>query len=88
MQTPQIDSGNTTGQSSSQARTPQTPSKRGQQNHVHGRVNHVSMEQAQNDSGVVLGTFFINSVPATVLFDSGASHSFITDQFVTNITYL
>jgi hypothetical protein len=41
------------------------------------------VEQAQNDSGVVLGTFPVNSVPATVLFDSGASHSFITDQFVT-----
>jgi hypothetical protein len=41
------------------------------------------VEQAQNDSGVVLGTFPINFVPATVLFDSGASHSFITDQFVT-----
>jgi hypothetical protein len=38
---------------------------------------------AQNDSGMVLGTFPVNSVPATVLFDSGASHSFITDQFVT-----
>jgi hypothetical protein len=30
----------------------------------------------------VLGTFPTNFVPATVLFDSGASHSFITDQFV------
>jgi hypothetical protein len=30
----------------------------------------------------VLGTFPINFVPATVLFDSGAMHSFITDQFV------
>jgi hypothetical protein len=40
------------------------------------------VEQAQNDAGVVLGTFFVNPVPATVLFDSGASHSFITDQFV------
>jgi hypothetical protein len=57
MQTPQRDSGNRTGQQSSQAHTPQTPSKRGQQNHVRGRVNHVSVEQAQNDSGVVLGTF-------------------------------
>jgi hypothetical protein len=85
MQTPQRDSGNRTGQSSSQACTPQTPSKRGQQNHVRGRVNHVSVEQAQNDAGVVLGTFFVNSVPATVLFDSGASHSFITDQFVKKI---
>jgi hypothetical protein len=50
---------------------------------VRGRVNHVTVEQAQNDSGVVLGTFFVNSVPTTVLFDSVASHSFITDQFVT-----
>jgi hypothetical protein len=30
----------------------------------------------------VLGTFPINSVPATILFDSGATDSFITDQFV------
>jgi predicted aspartyl protease len=50
---------------------------------VRGQVNHVLVEQAQNDSGVVLGTFFVNPIPATVLFDSGASHSFITDQFVT-----
>jgi hypothetical protein len=48
-----------------------------------GRVNNVSVEQAQNDSGVVLGTFPINSIPATILFDSGASHSFITGKFVT-----
>jgi hypothetical protein len=88
MQTPQRDSGNRSGQPSSQARTPQTPSKRGQRNYVRGRVNHVSVEQAQNDSGVVLGTFPVNSIPAIVLFDSGASHSIITDQFVTNITYL
>jgi hypothetical protein len=50
-----------------------------------GRINHVSVEQAQNDSNMVLGTFPVNSVPATVLFDSGASHSFITDQFVTKL---
>jgi predicted aspartyl protease len=45
-------------------------------------VNHVTAEQAQDASGVVLGTFSVNSVPATVLFDSGASHSFITEQFM------
>jgi hypothetical protein len=44
--------------------------------------NHVSVKQAQNDSGVVLGMFPVNSIPSIVLFDSGASHSFITDQFV------
>jgi hypothetical protein len=45
-------------------------------------VNHVTTEQAQDAPGVVMGTFSVNSVPATVLFDSGASHSFITEQFV------
>jgi hypothetical protein len=48
-----------------------------------GQVNHVSVEQAQNVSSVVMGTFPVNSIPATVLFDSGASHSFLTYQFVT-----
>jgi hypothetical protein len=30
----------------------------------------------------VLGMFIVNSTPASVLFDSGASHSFITSQFI------
>jgi hypothetical protein len=42
----------------------------------------VTTEQAQDAPGVVLGMFSVNSVPTTVLFDSGASHSFITKQFV------
>jgi hypothetical protein len=62
----------------------QIPEKgnRGQQNYVQGRVNHVTAEEAQGDKDVVLGTFLINFVPAPILFDSGASHSFITEQFV------
>jgi hypothetical protein len=31
---------------------------------------------------VVLGMFFVNSIAAYVLFDSGASHSFISAQFL------
>jgi hypothetical protein len=42
----------------------------------------MAAEQAQETPGVVLGMFPVNSVPATVLFDSRASHSFITKQFV------
>ena len=84
MQTPQKGNGQRPGQPLSEARignsTPQ--GNRGQQNYVRGRVNHVTAEQAQDASGVVLGTFLVNSKPATVLFDSGASHSFITEQFV------
>jgi hypothetical protein len=30
----------------------------------------------------VLGTFLVNSVPAKILFDSGASHSFVTENFM------
>jgi hypothetical protein len=50
---------------------------------MHGRVNHVTAEEAQEAKDVVFGTFLINFVPTTVLFDSEASHSFITKQFVT-----
>jgi hypothetical protein len=47
----------------------------------HGRLNHVSIEEAEEDPSVILGTLRINSTPATVLFDSGASHSFISQEF-------
>jgi hypothetical protein len=39
----------------------------------------MTAEQAQDTPGFVLDTFPVNSVSATVLFDSGASHSFITE---------
>jgi hypothetical protein len=43
---------------------------------------HVDAEVAQENPRVVLGMFLVNSTPTSVLFDSGASHSFITSQFV------
>nr|AAV32204.1 putative polyprotein [Oryza sativa Japonica Group] len=49
---------------------------------VQARVNHASVEEAQAAPEVVLGTFPVNSIPATVLFDSGATHSFISKKFV------
>jgi hypothetical protein len=42
----------------------------------------VSTEEAQQAQDVVLCTFLTSSHPATVLFDSGASHSFISLAFV------
>ncbi|XP_066164336.1 uncharacterized protein [Oryza sativa Japonica Group] len=48
---------------------------------IQARANHVSAEEAQAAPEVVLGTFPVNSYPATVLFDSGASHSFISKRF-------
>jgi hypothetical protein len=38
---------------------------------MRGRVNYVTAEEAQGAKDSVLGTFLINSVPATVLFDFG-----------------
>nr|AAX95143.1 retrotransposon protein, putative, Ty3-gypsy sub-class [Oryza sativa Japonica Group]ABA92434.1 retrotransposon protein, putative, Ty3-gypsy subclass [Oryza sativa Japonica Group] len=48
------------------------------------RVNHVTAAEAQGAPDVILGTFLVNSVPATVLFDSGATHSFLSMSFVGN----
>jgi hypothetical protein len=42
----------------------------------------VTTEEAQQAQDVVLGMFLASSHPATVLFDSGASHSFISSSFV------
>jgi hypothetical protein len=41
-------------------------------NYVHGKVNHVAVEEAQEAPDVVIGMFFINDTSAVVLFDSGA----------------
>jgi hypothetical protein len=42
----------------------------------------MTSDEAQQAQDVVLGMFLTSSHPATILFDSGASHSFITSSFV------
>jgi hypothetical protein len=42
----------------------------------------VSIEEAQQAQDVVLGMFLISTHPTIVLFDLGASHSFILSAFV------
>jgi hypothetical protein len=46
-----------------------------------GKINHVQVETTQNKDQVLIGTLLANSVPATVLFDPYATHSFIAAQF-------
>ena len=46
-----------------------------------GRLFIMNAEEAQEAPDVVLGMFSINSVLARVLFDSRASHSFVTEEF-------
>jgi hypothetical protein len=55
----------------------------GQQNFMYGRVNHMTSDEAQQAQDVVLGMFLTMSHPTTILFDSGAFHSFISSSFIT-----
>jgi hypothetical protein len=84
MQTPHRSNVQKVGQTSTPARpgNSSTPGNKAHENYVRSKVNNMTVEQAQDASGVVLGMFPIDSVPTTVLFDSGATHSFLTDQFV------
>ena len=42
----------------------------------------MSKSEAESDANIVTGTFLVNSKPAFVLFDSGASHSFLSKSFI------
>jgi hypothetical protein len=53
-----------------------------QQSYGRPRVNHINTQEAQDAQGVVLGEFLVSSVLATILFDLGASQSFISSSFV------
>ncbi|GKC40569.1 putative reverse transcriptase domain-containing protein [Tanacetum coccineum] len=46
-----------------------------------GRVYHLCAEAAIQDNKVVNGTFLINNVYASVLFDTGADRSFVSSTF-------
>jgi hypothetical protein len=42
----------------------------------------VTAELVSEDADVVYGMILINSIPASILFDSRASHSFVTKSFM------
>jgi hypothetical protein len=42
----------------------------------------VAVEEAQEAPNVVIGMFLVNGTSVVVLFDSGASHSFISIAYV------
>ncbi|XP_074313456.1 uncharacterized protein LOC141648628 [Silene latifolia] len=47
-----------------------------------GKLFAMGKEAAKEDAHIVTGTFLINSKPTFVLFDSGATHSFISREHV------
>jgi hypothetical protein len=52
------------------------------QNYIRGKVNHVTVEEAQEAPDVVIDMFFVNDTSAVVMFESGASHSFISAAYI------
>jgi hypothetical protein len=52
------------------------------QNQARARVNLVAVEDAQAAPNVIIGMILINDNGAIVLFDYGASHSFVAANFV------
>jgi hypothetical protein len=52
------------------------------QNQVHACVNHMAMEDAQSAPDVIIGMILVNDNNAIMLFNFGASHSFVAASFV------
>jgi hypothetical protein len=52
------------------------------QNQAHAHVNNGAVEDAQAALDVIIGMILINDNNAIVLFDSGASHSFVAANFL------
>jgi hypothetical protein len=52
------------------------------QNYARRKVNYVTVEEAQKAPDVVIGMFSVNEIFVVVLFDSGASHCFISIAYV------
>jgi hypothetical protein len=48
----------------------------------HGRLNHLEAKAVQETRGMIVGMFLVDSHIAEVLFDTGATHSFITASWV------
>jgi hypothetical protein len=43
-----------------------------------GKLNHITIEEANDDEHVLVGMVLLNSINTQALFDSGASHSFMS----------
>jgi hypothetical protein len=52
------------------------------QNQARARVNHVAVEDAQVALDIINGMILVNDNGAIVLFDYGASHSFVAANFM------
>jgi hypothetical protein len=52
-----------------------------------GRINYTTLEDIPKGEQVLTGTFSLNGYPGMVLFDSGATHDFITKACTQNVSW-
>ena len=58
------------------------PKKYPVRDYVNSRLNHVDLSTAREAQNVVFGSILVNSTLATILFELGSSHSFISNKCV------
>jgi hypothetical protein len=61
--------------------TPQNYKKKASRT-LTGCVHYTTVEEVPKGEPITAGMFLVNQHPAVVLFDSGSSHSFISQAFV------
>jgi hypothetical protein len=59
---------------------PATPTKKPMVQVRQGKLNFTAMSDIPEGASVLTGTFSINDTPVKILFDSGATHSFISEK--------
>jgi hypothetical protein len=61
---------------------PATPAKKPMVQVRQGKLNFTTMSDIPEGASVLTGTFSINNTPVKILFDSGATHSFINENLL------
>jgi hypothetical protein len=61
---------------------PATPAKKPMVQDRQGKLNFTTMSDIPEGASVLTGTFSINDTPIKILFDSGATHSFISEKLL------
>jgi hypothetical protein len=61
---------------------PATPVKKPMVQVFQGKLNFTAMSDIPEGASVLTGTFSINDTPVKILFDSGATHSFISESLL------
>ncbi|XP_022032213.1 uncharacterized protein LOC110933291 [Helianthus annuus] len=62
--------------------TPRKEGKKEESSRARGRVFQITSEEAKSHPEVVSAIFLVNSIPVNVLFDSGASRSFVLNELL------